>query len=148
MPNKYEREIEEILRNLESTGPKASRGQKFGENFRRKSSNRPLSRGWNYYLLRLKPTDWFIVAAVVGALIAGGVAYARGGAVFVTGIIAILSFLCLLAAILSPFISRPPSRRYTREGNITRLRFNPFRGIVTRWNLFVLKRRYRRKNDR
>ena len=36
MPNRYEREIEEILRNLESTDPKASLGQKFGERLRRK----------------------------------------------------------------------------------------------------------------
>ena len=147
MSNKYQREIEEILRNLESAGPKASRGQKFGESFRRRPGSRPQSRGWNYFLLRLKPTDWFIVVAVVAALIAGGVAYVRGPG-FITGIIAILSFLCLLAAILSPFVSRPSTRSYTRDGNITRLRFNPFRGLATRWNLFLLKRRYRRKDDR
>lgn len=147
MPNKYEREIEEILRNLEGTGSRASRGQKFGEGSRHRPGGRPQRRSWNYFLLRLKPTDWFIVVAVVAALIAGGVAYVRGPD-FITGIIAILGFLCLVAAILSPFISRPPSRSYARDGNITRLRFNPFRGLVTRWNLFMLKRRYRRKDDR
>lgn len=147
MPNKYQREIEEILRNLESTDPKAGRGQKFGEGFRRRSGNRPPSRRWSFSLARLKPTDWFIVAAVVGALVAGGLAYARDPDM-ITGIIAILSFLCLVAAILSPFIARPSSGRYRHDGNITHLRFNPFRGLITRWNLFVLKRRYRRKDDR
>lgn len=147
MPNKYQREIEEILRNLESTDPKSGRGQKFGEGFRRRSGSRPPSRGLNYFLARLKPTDWLIVAAIVGALVAGGLAYAREPDI-VTGIIAILSFVCLMAAVFSPFIARPPSRRYTRNGNVTHLRFNPFRGLITRWNLFILKRRYRRKDDR
>ncbi len=147
MPNKYEREIEEILRNLENSGPKAGRGQKFGESFRRKPGDRPKPPRRNFSMPRLKATDWFIVAAVVAALIAGGYAYVRGPD-FVTGILAILSFVCLMAAIFSPFIHRSPSRSYTRNGNITQLRFNPFRGIITRWNLFILKRRYRRRDDR
>jgi hypothetical protein len=146
MSNKYQREIEEILRNLEGTDSKAGRGQKSGESFRRKAGHRPPSRGWSYFLARLKPTDWLIVAAIIGALVAGGLAYAREPD-YITGIIAILSFLCLVAVIVSPFISRPSSRPYRRDSNITRLRFNPFRGLVTRWNLFMLKRRYRRKND-
>jgi hypothetical protein len=40
MPNKYEREIEEILRNMERTEPKASLGKKLGGRVRRKSDSR------------------------------------------------------------------------------------------------------------
>ena len=46
MPNKYEREIEEILRNMERTEPKASLGQKFGGRLRRKSDQ--LRNGWSH----------------------------------------------------------------------------------------------------
>ena len=35
MPNKYEREIEEILRNMERTEPKPGLGQKLGGRIRR-----------------------------------------------------------------------------------------------------------------
>ena len=40
MPNKYEREIEEILRNMERTEPKPGLGQKLGGRIRRKSDSR------------------------------------------------------------------------------------------------------------
>ena len=60
--------------------------------------------------------------------------------------------VCLAMLILSPFIFRSRQSRYTARstpiGNVTPLRRNPLNSLVTRWNLFILKMRYRRQNGR
>jgi hypothetical protein len=150
MPNRYEREIEEILRNLESTEPKASFGQKFGKRLRRKQEYRVKPRQRSFSAPHFKATDWLIIIAVIAALIAGGYAYANNGeATVVTGILAIVSAICLVLLILSPFLFRSrQSPQSTRYGNVTPIRRNPLSSIATRWNLFLLRMRYRRKNGR
>ena len=149
MPNRYEREIEEILRNLESTDPKASLGQKFGKRLRRKQEQRVKPRRQSFSVPHFKATDWLIIIAVITALIAGGYAFSNQGATVVTGILAIISALCLLLLILSPFLFRSrQSTQSTRYGNVTPIRRNPLSSIATRWNLFLLRMRYRRKNGR
>ncbi len=99
MPNRYEREIEEILRNLEATEPKQGLGQKFGERKRRNpaSRSRPRSRGFPSF--KFGSSEWFIIIAVIAALIAGGYAYANNGnATVVTGVLAIVGVICLIPA--------------------------------------------------
>ncbi len=149
MPNRYEREIEEILRNLESSEPKASLGQKFGERLRRKQESPCKTAPPKFLGPHFKATDWLIIIAVIAALIAGGYAYTNGEATIVTGILAIVSAICLLLLILSPFLFRSrQSPQSTRYGNVTPIRRNPLSSIATRWNLFLLRMRYRRKNGR
>ena len=149
MPNRYEREIEEILRNLESTEPKASFGQKFGKRLRRKQEYRVKPHQRSFSVPHFKATDWLIIIAVIAALIAGGYAYTNGEATVVTGILAIVSAICLLLLILSPVLFRSrQSPQSTRYGNVTPIRRNPLSSIATRWNLFLLRMRYRRKNGR
>jgi hypothetical protein len=150
MPNKYEREIEEILRNLESTEPKQGLGQKVGERFRRKPTNRIRSSRRAVPWPHFGTSEWLVVIAVIAALIAGGYAYANDGQpTVVTGILAIVGAICLLLLALSHFIFRSsrssPSSRY---GNVRPLRRGPLNSLMTRWNLFVLKLRYRRQNRR
>ena len=53
MPNRYEREIEEILRNLETTEPKQGLGQKFGQRLRRKPEYRVKSRRRGFPSLKI-----------------------------------------------------------------------------------------------
>ena len=154
MPNKYEREIEEILRNMERTEPKASLGQRFGGRLRRKSDQRTNARkrtslSFNF---NFSTSAWLLIIAWVAALIAGGFAFAQGEASLVTGIFAIVGAVCLVLTVLSAFGSRSrPSRssRYSasssRYGNVTPIRRNPLSSIATRWHLFLLKLRYRRK---
>jgi hypothetical protein len=144
MPNKYEREIEEILRNLERTEPKARFGQRVGERMRRK----PGPRG-GISLPHLNFPEWCLVIALAAALFAGGWAYANYADVM-TGSIALVGAVCILLVALSNFINRP---RYqassTRYNNVTRLRTgNPLRRMATSWHLLMLKLRYRRRNDR
>lgn len=147
MPNRYEREIEEILRNLETTEPKASRGQKFGERTRRKPPTRP--RRQPVPSLNLRGTDWFLLIAIVTISIAGGFAYANAGANTITGIVALVGLVCLILLALSSFISYSRgSTQSSRYGNVTPLRRTPFHSLVTRWQLFRLKMRYKRRNER
>ena len=147
MPNRYEREIEEILRNMEATETKPGPGQRFSERMRRKPDprKRPRSRGLPSF--KFKATEWFIIIAVVVALISGGYAYANNGIpTVVTGILAIVGTICLILVVLSPFILR--SRQSSQSpgyGNVTPIRRNPLNSIATRWNLFLLKLRYRRR---
>jgi hypothetical protein len=147
MPNKYEREIEEILRNMERTEPKPGLGQKLGGRIRRKSDSRPKVRKRSLPSLHFGVSEWCLAIAVCAALSAGGWAYAHGADIF-TGVIAVVGAVCLAVVIILPFMSRS---RYPKQsagyGNVTPIRSNPLSSISTRWNLFLLKIRYRRKKD-
>ncbi len=145
MPNRYEREIEEILRNLEQTEPKPRLGQKFGERLRRKPGKRMNTRQRTFPSLNFTTPQWFLIITVVAALIAGGYAYAQGANV-VTGVLALVGAFFLVLLVLSPFLSRPVQS--SRYGNVTPLRRNPLNSIATRWHLFLLRLRYRRRQGR
>lgn len=149
MPNRYEREIEEILRNLETPEPKAGLGQKFAGRLRRKPGYRTQPRRPDFPSLNFRASEWFIIIAIVAALISGGYAYANGQPTIVTGILAIVGAVCLILLVLSPFLARPRnSRPSSGYGNIRPLHRNPLNSIATRWNLLRLKLRYRRKRPR
>lgn len=153
MPNKYEREIEEILRNMERSAPKPGRSQRM----RRKPEARGRRPG-RLSSIRFGLSEWCLIISFVAALAAGGWAYAHysiitgdTGANIVTGSLAILSVACLLVAIISPFLtqSRFPGAT-TRASNVTPMRpvhRTPLNSLRTRWNLFLLKRRYRRRRE-
>jgi len=147
MPNKYEREIEEILRNMERTEPKPGLGQKLGGRIRRKSDSRSNVRKRADLSLHFGVSEWCLVIAVCASLFAGGWAYAHGTDIF-TGVIAVIGAACLAIVIILPFMSRS---RYPAQsgasGKVTPIRRNPLNSISTRWNLFMLKLRYRRKRD-
>jgi hypothetical protein len=153
MPNKYEREIEEILRNMERTEPKPGLGQKLGGRIRRKSDSRTKVRKRSLPSLHFGFSEWCLAIAVCAALFAGGWAYAHrtlasSGADIFTGVIAVIGAVCLAVVIILPFMSRS---RYPKQsaghGNVTPIRSNPLSSISTRWNLFLLKIRYRRRKD-
>ena len=144
MPNKYEREIEEILRNLEHTEPKARLGQRL----RRKSDARVNRGKLSLPSFNFGVSEWCLLIAWVAALAAGGWAYAHANADIVTGSIAVVSAICLLVVVILPFVSRSLYPGQTaRYGNVRPLRRNPLSSLSTRWNLFLLKLRYRRRKD-
>ena len=148
MPNKYEREIEEILRNLEHTEPKARLGQRL-----RRKSNARVNRGkLSLPSFNFGVSEWCLLIAWTAALIAGGWAYAHqfsSGADIITGSIAVIGAICLLVVVILPFVSqsRYSGRPARYGGNVTSLRRNPLSSISARWNLFLLKLRYRRRKD-
>ncbi|HCJ34096.1 MAG TPA: hypothetical protein DHV65_07320, partial [Ktedonobacter sp.] len=64
----------------------------------------------------------------------------------VTGLLVIVGIICLILVVLSPFLAR--SRQSSQSfgySNVTPIQRNPLNSLVTRWNLFLLKLRYRRK---
>ena len=146
MPNRYEREIEEILRNLEQTEPKPGRNQKFGERLRRRPTPPIRPRPQPSFTFSFSPVEWLLVIAVGTALIAGGYAYIVGPNI-ITGVLAIIGVLSLLLVALSPFIFHP-RRTSAGYGNVTSLHRGPLDSFKTRWNLFLLKLRYRRRNTK
>jgi hypothetical protein len=148
MPNKYEREIEEILRNMERTEPKPGLGQRFGGRVRRKPEPRTNAPKRSLPSLHFSVSEWCLLVAASAALSAGGWAFANRGADIFTGVIAVIGAICLGIVVILPFTTR--SRYPTQSAgykNVTPLRRNPLSSISTRWNLFVLKLRYRRRKD-
>ncbi|WP_126625806.1 hypothetical protein [Dictyobacter alpinus] len=148
MPNRYEREIEEILRNLEHTDPKAGKSQKFGERFRRRPGpnlrtqpSRPIT--WN-----LSTIEWLLLGTIVCALLGGAYAFLAGQNI-ITLILALAGFVGIFLVMFSQFIFRARRVSSTRYGNIkiTPLRRGPLSTLKTQWNLLILKLRYRRKDE-
>lgn len=148
MPNRYEREIEEILRNLEHTDSKPGSGQKAGERMRRRARTPVRPRPRMTFSFHFTVTEWLLIITVVAALLAGGYAYYQKEADIFSGAVALIGILALILVALSPFVFRqrnaPTAARYTK---VTQLRRSPMDAIKTRWNLFMLKLRYRRRND-
>lgn len=141
MPNKYEREIEEILRNLERTEPKAGFGRKAGRRFSPKTSVRR-----SMPTIRLSFSEWCLVLGCVAALFAGGWAYTHDGDL-ITGVIALIGAVCIALVAISPFLQK---RRYLSSGsynNVTRIRNNPFSRLGTNMRLMLLKLRYRNQRN-
>jgi hypothetical protein len=147
MSNKYEREIEEILRNLEKTEPKAGIGQKIGGRLRRKSVLRPYPRKRSMPSFNFSASEWLLIIAWLAALFAGGWAFAHDGADMFTGIVALVGAASLGIMLILPFVSRTSYATRGPYGNVTPLRRNPLSTLGTRWNLFILKLRYRRRKD-
>ena len=147
MPNKYEREIEEILRSLDSSAPKPRLSQRL----RRRSAPRPRPRGrqWSLPAFNFGLSEWCLLIAWVAALIAGGWAYAQHGDAgdLFTGSLALVSLGCLALVVIRAFMPQSPFPGQVRAGNVRPIRRNPLSGLSTRWNLFLLKRRYQRKKD-
>ena len=140
MSNKYEREIEEILRNLERTEPKRGFGQ-------RRVPRKPRERR-GMISIRLSFAEWCLIIAAAAAMIAGGWAYAAGANV-ITGAIALIGLVCIALVALSHYITQPRySSPSTRYNNVTSLHRNPLSRLAASWHLLMLKLRYRNRNDR
>jgi len=96
MPDKYEREIEDILRNLKRREPESNIRP-----LRRKTERRP-----GVPLPRLRPAEWSLIIAIIVALLAGGWAFANGGGNLITGLLALLGAGCIAFVALSAFLVR------------------------------------------
>ena len=149
MPNRYEREIEEILRNLENAEPKPALGQKFGRRLRQKPSTRTPKHRRQPLSFNFSITEWLLIATIVAALVSGGYAYLQGGQDIFSAILATVGIVCLILVAFSQFLFRPRRPQSMRYGNVTvtPLRRGPFSGFKTQWNLLMLKMRYRRKKE-
>ncbi|GCE11930.1 hypothetical protein [Tengunoibacter tsumagoiensis] len=148
MPNRYEREIEEILRNLEEPNSRPAPGQKYTERATRKPNPgvRP-PHTFLTWVTNLTPSEKFLGVGIILALIAGGYEYAVRADIF-SLVLGIASLICITVVALSHYVLQPRRPRSVRYGNvtITPIRRDPASWFRTQWNLFKLKLQYRRKN--
>ncbi|HEY7348225.1 MAG TPA: hypothetical protein VH599_07870 [Ktedonobacterales bacterium] len=152
MPNKYEREIEEILRNMERTEPKPSFRERLNMRMRgqprRPEPMRPRPARPSLHL-NFSTSEWCFLAGILLGLIAAGFAYvnAQTGNVL-TGFLAVLAFVCIIMGIITPWReSRRPlyGRSWYGETSAPKRSLpRPFRFVVTQWKILQLKMRYRR----
>jgi hypothetical protein len=103
MPERYEREIEDILRNTERTGPKRSMRERLHLG-RRGQAGRPepmrsrSARSARH--LNVSTSEWCLLGGIVLGLVAAGIAYTGGSGNALSGTLAVLAFLCLLLGLL------------------------------------------------
>src|SRR5690348_3362071 len=97
MPDRYEREIEDILRRQGDWNRRRSIGP------RRSSSIPPFTF-----------SERCLAIAIIAALVGGGWAYALGGGNLITGIIAVIGAVCVALVALSSFIEKRRSSPYNR----------------------------------
>lgn len=151
MPNKYEREIEEILRNMERTEPPRQ-----GLSDRIRAFNRPRPRPQRGWRTPLNATEALFVISILLALAAASLTFYLQqvvianlpviGDITVNGILALGAFIALVAALFRGWRDRfrigssTPSWR----GNVVdmRPRRNPFNALMTQFRIFRLKFRY------
>jgi hypothetical protein len=153
MPNRYEREIEEILRNIDRNTPRSSFGERFSSRVRQ-FNDRP-RRTRLQPLARFSISERLIMLGVLIAVGSGGFAYAWTVNLY-TGIAGCIAFAFILLGILLPWLEHQqrliPAGRHqaTASSNVTsfpqrsRFSLNPFRPLTTRWKILRLKFRYRR----
>ncbi len=150
MANRYQREIEEILRNMERNEPKPTFRERLNMRMRgqprRPEPMRPRPTRPAFHLA-LTTSEWCFLAGIVIGLVAAGIAYTDAANIF-TGFLAVLALICVILGIVSPWResrrpvygrswygeSEPPKRSLPR----------PFRFVVTQWKILQLKMRYRR----
>jgi hypothetical protein len=144
MSKKYEREIEEILRNMDHNGTQAGYGPTVDKRFRRQPRPRSFISLPNFSF-----SEWCLILAVILALFAGGWAYAHNfTGSLMTGVIALMSLVLIFLVALSNYIERPRPLYPTtgRYNNPTPIQRNPLRRLGTSWHLWNLKRKYRNLN--
>ena len=152
MPNKYQREIEEILRNMERTEPPRQ-----GLSDRIRAFNRPRPRPQRGWRTPIKATEALIILSVVLALAAAAVTFYLGQVVIVTlpivevitvnGILALGAFIALVTALFRGWRERfrLGSSTPAWRGNVVNMhspRRNFFGALATQFRIFRLKFRY------
>jgi hypothetical protein len=148
MSNKYEREIEEILRNMDRT----DHGQSLGERIR--AFNRPSPRlrlVGPRMRLRMNTSDTFIIAGVVLALLGAALSFYLGSPTSVTGAVGAVALVCFIAGLTIGWRERFGSRgapMWRGQPVDTPRRFRPFAPIVTQFHIIRLKWRYWRSRGR
>jgi hypothetical protein len=103
MPERYEREIDDLLRHLERTQPKPSLRERLRlrrEGPQRAARLRPRSSRARRNL-QVAPSEWCLLAGIVFGLVAAGVAYTSGSGNALTGALAVLALLALLLGMVT-----------------------------------------------
>jgi hypothetical protein len=154
MPHKYEREIEEILRNIERTEPRHDLGERIRPFARPATPRRRIS------LPHLELPIMLILLGIALALVGSGLAYYQADQSLVSGLIALVGFACFVVGVslgwwarfrgVNLATTRSP-RRPSRSDNVVRIRpvrTNPFSRLATSIRMRRMRRRFRNTTDR
>jgi hypothetical protein len=143
MPHKYEREIEEILKNMQRNEPETD--------VRERSRGFPRSAGGPGFRLGLSTSELLLLLGIAFAL-AGACAMWFNGASAnpVSGILGLVGFVLFVAGLIVAFQAsrRPPPPAW--RGNVVEMktrRRGPLDEIATQLRLLRLRLRYRRGRD-
>ncbi len=106
MPDRYEREIEDILRNMKQSEDRPAPGLR-----PRRPDIRPARRTPSFNF-----AERCLAIGIAAALIAGGWSYATGDPNLLTGLLALVGVVCLALVACSTFIvkERPSSSNWRR----------------------------------
>jgi hypothetical protein len=143
MPHKYEREIEEILRNMQRDEPESAAGRSRGF---------PRPAGRSGFRLGLSTAEMLILLGIAFALAGVCVVWFDGnhGGTPISGILGLTGFVLFVAGLIVAFQAsrRPPPPAW--RGNVVEMkahRRGPLDEIATQLRLLRLRLRYRRGRD-
>ena len=154
MPNKYEREIEEILRNMDLD----DHGQSLGDRIR--AFNRPTTRTrspGSRLRLRLNSSEAMLLVGTALALVGAGMSYYFGFTdaglyANIAGIVGVVGLACIVLGLIVGWLDRFGHRTAPswRGGTAERPHrgFAPFNAIATQFRIMRLKWRYWRSRGR
>jgi hypothetical protein len=143
MPHKYEREIEEILKNMQRSEPES------GVSGRSRGFPRPA--GGSGLRMGLSASELLFLLGIACALAGACVMWFDGARPnLVSGILALMGFILFIAGLIVAFQAarRPPPP--TWRGNVVEMkthRRGPLDEIATQLRLLRLRLRYRRGRD-
>jgi hypothetical protein len=143
MPNRYEREIEEILSRMEESEPRRA----FGDRIR--PMKRPPSRARSLPSFHFPFVHVLMLVSILLVLVATGITYFEGSANLVTGIIGSIGLVLFVVALVVGWRDRfrPHKKAQWRSPSyveVTPIRQNPISMLMTRIRVFRLRMQYRR----
>ena len=144
MPNRYQREIEEILSRMEESEPRRGRGDRIHP-LQRPPTRARVRRTW-----RVPLPELLLLLSIALTLIATGLAFYNGSADLITGIIGAVALILFVVALVVGWRDRfrPQRAAQWRSGPsntvVTPLRRNPLSALATRIRVFRLRMQYRR----
>jgi hypothetical protein len=155
MPNKYEREIEEILRNMERTEPGSGLGNRI------RAFNRPRERARREVHLPLAASELLLLIGIALGMLAAGLTFYMAGltpdgqlhlplGLTLNGLLAVAGFACVVAGLFIGWRdrfrglsrSRPTTWRGDKIVEMRPARRGPLNAVGTRLRILRLKMRY------
>jgi len=143
MPNRYQREIEEILSRMEESEPRRGLGDRI------RPVQRPPIRARSLPTTNLSVVEALLLASILLTLIACGLAYFDGAADLISGVIGVVALVLFVVALVVGWRDRfRPQHKAAWRGptsaQVTPIHRNPFSAIATQIRVYRLRQQYRR----